>query len=104
MVRHYIIISFLSELPPFCFKNSRIMHLYETIIFLLVSLRHKFILKKVCTVGQKIKERNTPYKFNTNCCSEMKLMLINRDYCLFSFDAFKVSERGCLHMEVYSQL
>ena len=43
----------------------------------------------MCTVGKKKKkkERNTPIYINTNNCTEMKLVPIIMDWCLFQFDA-----------------
>ena len=35
------------------------------------------------------KKRNTPIYFNTNYCTEMKLVPIIMDYCLLQFDALK---------------
>ena len=43
----------------------------------------------VCTVGQKKGGRNTPIYFNTNYCTEMKLVPNIIDYCLLQFDALK---------------
>ena len=31
-----------------------------------------------------------PFYFNTNYCTEMKLVPINMDYCLLQFDALKI--------------
>ena len=46
--------------------------------------------RKICTVGQKKKERNTPIYFNTNYRTGMKLVPIIMDYWLFQFDALKL--------------
>ena len=47
--------------------------------------------------SQSKKKRNIPSNFNTNYRKEMKLVQINMDYCLLSFDAFKFSLGGRLH-------
>ena len=51
-------------------------------------------MKYVCTVSQKKKKKNIPSNFNTNYCKEMKLVPINRDYNLVSFDPFEFSLGG----------
>ena len=48
------------------------------------------------TVGQK-KKKSTPSNLNTNYRREMKLVPVNRDYCLLSFDAFEFSLGSRLH-------
>ena len=56
-----------------------------------------FILKYYCTAGKKKKKRkkerkkkrNTRIYFNTNYCSEMKLVPVIMEYCLLDFDGLK---------------
>ena len=42
-------------------------------------------LRTVCTIGQK--KRYTPIHFNANYRTELKLVRIIMDYCLFQFDS-----------------
>ena len=55
-----------------------------------------FIAFFSCTVSQKLKG-NTPPHFSTNYRREMKLVTINMDYSLLSFDNFKFSLGGRVH-------
>ena len=52
----------------------------------------------MCTVGQKKKKKkgNTPIYFNTNYRTEMKLVPIIMNYCLFQFNALKFFLRSNL--------
>ena len=58
---------------------------------------HLYLLCKwLCTVGQK-KKRNTVIYFNTNYCTEMKLVPIIMDYCALQFYALNFYLRLRLH-------
>ena len=47
-------------------------------------------MRHVQSVKEKKIKRNTPSHFNTNYRREMKLITINKDYCLLQFVALNV--------------
>ena len=50
--------------------------------------KRNIFLKAMYSQSKKEKKKNTTLKFNTKYRKEMKLVLINIDYCLLSFDAY----------------
>ena len=73
----------IGEIITIYFGRSFIYSFYKTLMY----YRSK----------KKKKKRNTPTNSNTNYRREMKLVPINKDYCLLSFDVFKFSLGGRLH-------
>ena len=74
---------------------------------MLISCTHAFgkttythIILHTCAVAKKKKRKKKLFKSNTNYCREIKLIPINMDQCLLSFDAFKFSLESRLHGDV----
>ena len=62
-----------------------------------VNAIHLFIYNMYYVQQNNKKKRNTHIYFNTNYCTEMKLVQIIMDYCLLQFDALKFILRVRLH-------